>query len=370
MTSQIANKPILLTDDNHVSHSTLGLGMNLSLLALMACVLVVIFVLSLVIGSVNIPLDNVVRVLLGGEADKTAWTNIILKFRLPRALTAVLAGAALAASGLMMQTFFRNPLAGPFILGISSGASLGVALVVLSAGTVGATLIAGIGLQGDFLLAAAAAVGAGLSMTVVMLVARRVQSSTTLLIVGMMMGYLTSALVSLLLYFAIPERIQAYISWTFGSFSSVTWGQMSILAPAVILGLLMTLPLTKALNALLLGEAYARSMGLNVARARLGIITTTAILAGAVTAFCGPIGFLGLAVPHLCRGLFNTSDHRTLLPASMLLGAIVALVAGIIAEVPGSSTMLPLNAVTSFIGAPVVIWVILRQNNRFSEAHS
>lgn len=339
------------------------LGMRWAVFALLLAVLGGIFLLSLAVGSVRIPLDEIIRVLLGGDASRDSWTNIILKFRLPKALTAMLAGAALAVSGLQMQTFFRNPLAGPYVLGISSGASLGVAVVVLSAGTVGASLIAGLGLAADLTLAFAASLGAGVVMLLVLLVARKVHNSMTLLILGLMFGYLTSALVSLLLHFSIAERIQSYINWTFGSFGGVTWNQMVILAPAVLAGLGLSFALSKPLNALLLGEAYARSMGLNVMRARVLIVAATAILAGSVTAFCGPVGFIGIAVPHLCRSLFSTSDHRVLIPATIVMGAIVALVAALIAEVPGSRIVLPLNAVTSLIGAPVVMFVILKRRN-------
>lgn len=338
-------------------------GMRRAVFAGLGALLVIVFLLSVAVGSVMIPLPEVVTVLGGGEASKASWTTIITSFRLPRAITAALAGAALGISGLMMQTFFRNPLAGPFVLGISSGASLGVALVVLSAGTVGGTLLAGIGLFGDVSIALAAVIGAGLVMLLVLVVARKVRSSMTLLVLGVMIGFLTNALVSLLMFFSIPEQIQAYINWTFGSFNDVTWKELRILAPAVVLGLALAVRLTKALNALLLGEAYARSLGLNVRRARFFIVMATAILAGVVTAFAGPVGFIGIAVPHLCRSLLGTSDHKALVPATMLVGAIVALVAAIIAEVPGSNLVLPLNAVMALIGAPVVIWVILRRRN-------
>lgn len=341
----------------------LHMGMRPLLLLALLAILAFVFLLSLAVGSVNIPLDQILAVLLGGEAERDAWTNIILKFRLPKAITAATAGAALGISGLMMQTFFRNPLAGPFVLGINSGASLGVALVVLSTGAVGGTLLAGFGLTGDLLMAGAAALGAGTTMLLVLLVASRVQSSMTLLILGLMMGYFTSAIVSLLLYFAIPDRIQAYINWTFGSFNSVTWDQMPILVGSVIIGLLIAIFLTKSLNALLLGEGYARSLGINIQWVRIAIITATAILAGATTAFCGPIGFIGIAIPHLCRSLFNTSDHRALVPGTILMGAIIALFASLIAEVPGDTLILPLNAVTALIGAPVVIMVIIRGRN-------
>lgn len=338
------------------------------LLAGLALVALAAFMLSLAVGSVRIPLDEIVAVLLGGDASKQAWSTIVLKFRLPKALTAMLAGAALSVSGLQMQTLFRNPLAGPFVLGISSGASLGVALTVLLAGVAvglggSTTLLAGISLAGDTSLALSAIIGSGLVLLLVMSVARRVQSGMTLLILGLMFGYTTSALVSVLIYFSVVERIQAYISWTFGSFGGVTWRQLQVMAPAILLGLAGAHLLMKPLNALLLGETYALSLGLNVRRVRLGIIGTAAILAGVVTAFCGPIGFLGIAVPHLCRSLLNTSDHRLLLPAVSFMGATLALGADIVAGLPGSQLTLPLNAVTALLGAPVVIWVILRQRN-------
>lgn len=320
-----------------------------------------VFLLSLAVGSVTIPLEEIVTVLTGGEASRASWTTIVLKFRLPRAFTAILAGAALGVSGLMMQTLFRNPLAGPYVLGISSGASLGVALVILSVGTVGGTLLAGIGLMGDLSIAGAAMIGAAAVMLLVLLVARRVQSSMTLLVLGVMTGFLTNAFVSLLLFFAIPQQIQAYINWTFGSFGDVTWSELRIMAPAVIGGLVLAASMTKTLNALLLGEGYARTLGVNILRVRIGIVLATAVLAGVVTAFAGPIGFIGMAVPHLCRGLLGTSDHRVLVPGTIIVGALVALVAAIVAEVPGSNLVLPLNAITALIGAPVVIAVVLRR---------
>ena len=338
------------------------------LLAGLALIALAVFMLSLAVGSVRIPIDEIVAVLLGGDASKPAWAIIVLKFRLPKALTAMLAGAALSVSGLQMQTLFRNPLAGPFVLGISSGASLGVALTVLLAGVAvglgGSTsLLAGISLAGDTSLALSAIAGSGLVLLLVMSVARKVQSGMTILILGLMFGYTTSALVSVLIYFSVAERIQAYISWTFGSFGGVTWRQLQVMAPAIVLGLAGGHLLMKPLNALLLGETYALSLGLNVGRVRLGVIGSSAVLAGVVTAFCGPIGFLGIAVPHLCRSLLHTSDHRLLLPAVSFMGATLALGADIVAGLPGSQLTLPLNAVTALLGAPVVIWVILRQRN-------
>lgn len=361
----MANTTLQLDD----SHSTvtgmpqLKIGIRWFPIMLMAVGLIALFLLVLMIGSVKIPMSEIITVLVGGEASKSSWETIILQVRLPKAITAILAGAALGISGLMMQTFFRNPLAGPFILGISSGASLGVALVVLTAGTVGGVVIAGFGLMGDLALALSAGIGAGLTMLIVLLIAHQVRNSMTLLILGLMFGYFTSAIVSILLYFAVPEQIQSYLRWTFGTFGGTTWSQIQIFAPLVLIGLIGAFALSKTLNALLLGETYARSMGLNVNRARISIIALTAILAGAVTAFCGPIGFIGIAVPHLCRTILGTSEHRSLVPATVLMGAIVALIAAIIAEMPGSQITLPLNAVTSLIGAPIVIWVILGRKN-------
>ena len=332
-------------------------------MGLWAC-LVVMLLLDLALGSVHIPLDQLLKILLGGEPERSSWRQIVLIFRLPRALTAILAGAALSVSGLLMQTLFRNPLAGPFVLGINAGASLGVALVVLSVGSAGTVaLLSHLGFLAELGMVIAACLGAAVVFGAVLFVSRRVQSSMTLLILGLMFGYVTSAVVSLLLYFSIAERIQAYLTWQFGSFGGVTWSQMAILAPTVLLGLIVAHLLSKPLNALLLGETYARSMGLTVKRAHFWMIGSASVLAGAITAFCGPIGFLGVAVPHLCRGLFNTSDHRILVPATTLMGASLALLADLMAHLPGSQTVLPLNAVTALIGAPVVIWVILRQRN-------
>lgn len=334
-------------------------------LLLISLIILLLFglLVSLTLGSVTVPLEEVFRVLTGREANKAVWTTIIIDFRLPQAITAVLAGAALGVSGLLMQTFFRNPLADPFVLGVSSGASIGVALVVLTIGSVTTTLLTGLGLLGDLTLAAAASLGSAGVMVIVLWVARRVASGTTLLVIGLLFGYLTSAVVSVLLYFSIPERIQAYINWTFGSFSGVTWDQLVIITPIVIIGLIAVFLLSKSLNALLMGEAYAASMGVNLQRVRISLILIAAVLAGTITAFCGPIGFLGIAVPHFCRSLFNTSDHRTLVPGTILIGSVVALAASIVADVPGSSLVLPLNAVTSLIGAPAVIWVILSRQN-------
>lgn len=319
------------------------------------------FVLSLSLGSVKIPFNDVVSILIGQPAEKSTWTNIIFKFRLPKAITALLAGAALAVSGLEMQTLFRNPLADPFVLGISSGASLGVAIVIMLVGTTGSILMAGIGLFGDLSIAIAASIGASLVLFVVLLISHRARSSTTMLLVGLMVSYVTSSIVSLLIYFSMPERIHTYLTWTFGSFAGVTWSQLRILLPIILSGLFITFTLPKPLNAYLLGEAYAQSLGVNIKLTRTLIIISSSILTGVVTAFCGTIGFIGIAIPHVCRGLLNSSDHRRLIPAAILLGGISTLIADIIAQMPGTQQTLPINVVTSLIGAPIVIWILIRK---------
>jgi iron complex transport system permease protein len=331
------------------------------LLVGLAMGLCVLFFASLLLGSVNIPLSDIVAVLSGNTASREAYHTIILSFRLPKAITAILAGAALATAGLQMQTLFRNPLADPFVLGISSGASLGVALVILTVGVSGTTLLAGLGIAGDLAVTLAASMGASLAMIVVLTAARVVRGTTTLLIFGVMFGYLAGALVSMMAHFTIPERLQAFSSWTYGSFSTVTWSQMPVFACAIGLGLVAALFTIRAMNAFLLGETYAASMGIDVRRQRLMIMLGAALLTGTVTAFCGPIAFLGLAIPHLCRALLRQADHRWMFPACMLLGGSVALIADAIAQLPGNQVVLPLNAVTALIGAPIVIAFLLRR---------
>lgn len=325
-------------------------------------VLLFVFFVDISTGSVRIPLSQVFTILLGGEPEKASWLKIVTLFRLPKAITAGLAGAGLAVGGLYMQTLFRNPLAGPSILGIGSGASLGVAIVVLSlAGGAASRFLEGIGFLGDLGIVFAASLGSGLVLLLVLAVSRRVQSVVTLLILGMLFGFAVNAVVNILIHFSVSERVQAYISWTFGTFGGTTWVQMKIFIPAVVFGLLLAFFGTKPMDALLLGEAYARSMGVRVQRIRTFIIVVTALLTGAVTAFCGPIAFLGVAVPHLCRYLFQASEHRILLPASALVGAILALVSDLISQLPGTQSVLPLNSVTAIIGTPVIVWIILKQ---------
>lgn len=334
-----------------------------SLLSLLAAFLLVIFVLDLVTGTVTIPVKDVFLVLMGKEPEKQSWTSIVMLFRLPKALAAVVAGAALAMSGLMMQTLFRNPLAGPSVLGISAGASLGVALVVLGTAMShrGARLIEGLGVGGNLTIVAASALGALLVLAAILLCARWVDNVMTLLIVGLLGGFALNAVVSVLIHFSRPEMIQAYIAWTFGSFANITWREMQVFLPLSLSVCILTLFTGKPLNGLLLGETYARSMGLSFLTIRIIVISITAVLVGCVTAYCGPIAFIGIAVPHLARVLAATSDHRILLPVTALSGGVVALCADIIAQLPGHASVLPLNAVTALIGSPVIIWFIIQR---------
>lgn len=323
------------------------------------------FLLDLMTGSVAIPANQIILILTGNEPVRATWTDIVLLFRLPKAITAACAGAALGVAGLHMQTLFRNPLADPFVLGISSGASLGVALVVLGTASMASTAayLSGLGFIGNIGVLVAASLGAGAVMLLIMLASQRVPTMT-LLILGVMVGYAVSAFVSLLLYFSVPEQIQVYIAWTFGTFGSTSWEELAILVPVIGVALGASYLMVKPLNALLLGENYARSMGLPIKRVRFWLIAIASVLAGAITAFCGPIGFLGIAVPHLCRALLRTSDHKVLVPATISVGATLALLLDLIAQVPGSDLILPLNAVAALVGAPMVIWVILQRRKK------
>ncbi len=320
------------------------------------------FILELSLGSVLLPFKTVAAILLGHEDVPEGPRQIVLLFRLPRAVTAMLAGSALGISGLKMQTLFSNPLADPFVLGISSGASLGVALVIMAAGGLGwGLLLEKAGITGNISLILAATFGAVAVLSIILAVARKVESNLTLLIIGLMFGYISASLVNILMQFTREHQMQSYIAWTFGSFGSVTWKQMTVFAPTVLGGLALAWILAKPLNAFLLGENYARSMGVNVRNTRFWIVLGSSVLAGTVTAYCGPIGFLGIAVPHLCRLVLRTSDHHALVPAVILLGATLALAADLISQMPGSKMVLPLNAITALIGAPVVVGMILRR---------
>jgi iron complex transport system permease protein len=332
-----------------------------SVLAGLAATLAVVFLLSLALGSTSVPIGRVVAVLLGTSTDRDASAIVVETIRVPRSITALLAGAALGIAGLEMQTLFRNPLADPFALGISSGASLGVAFVVLGSGYGGAAAFgAPMGLRGDAVITLAAIVGAALVLGLVLLVSSRIASPTTVLILGLMFGYAASAVVTVLVGASQPERLQQWAMWQFGSFSGVTRERLKLFAPLVILGIATAASLTKPLNALLLGEHYARSMGVAVRRAQWLTMGGASVLGAVVTAFCGPVAFVGIAVPHICRGLLGSSDHRVLVPAVVMMGGIVALVAQVVSLLPGSSGILPINAVTSLIGAPVVVFVLLR----------
>lgn len=314
--------------------------------------------INISLGSVQIPLSDIVSIVLGEEV-KTSWFHIIWQFRVPKAITALLVGVGLSVSGLQMQTLFRNPLAGPFVLGISSGASLGVALVIFSFSLIGVSFSQFVG--NNWLMIIAASSGASMVLIVVLLAAQRVKDSMSLLIVGLMFGSITGAVVSVMQFFSNDEQIQLFLIWTFGSLGGLDWSELYVLASIIVVGLSLNFLLLKPLNALLLGEAYAQSMGINLKLTRWLIILSTSLLAGSITAFCGPIAFIGLAVPHLARLLFSTSNHSRLLPAVMWIGAIVMLLCDIIAQLPGSEQVLPINAMTSLVGAPIVIWIIVRK---------
>ncbi len=334
-------------------------ALSFTLLALM---LALAFALNLALGSVNIPVAQVWDILTGGDADgHTVWANIIWKSRMPQALTALVAGAALSVSGLQMQTVFRNPLADPSVLGVSAGASLGVAMVVLVSGTLGHVALSSLGLWGDAGVFAAAIAGAMAVLALIVFLSARVRGNVTLLILGVMIGYAANAIIGVLKYFSVEEDIRAYVIWGLGSFSRVSAGHVGTFVLITLVLLALALLPVKAMNILLLGTAYARNLGLNVRRARLGIILSAGTLVAVCTAYCGPIMFLGLAVPHLARGLFRTSNHRILLPATMLMGSLLALGCNLIARMPGMEGALPVNSVTALIGAPVVAWVLLRR---------
>ena len=316
------------------------------------------FFLNLVLGSVSIPLRAVWNILWGTGNESVIWQNIIWKSRVPQALTALAAGAGLSVSGLQMQTVFRNPLAGPSVLGISSGASMGVAFVVLLSGSLGGVALSKLGFMGEIALTIAAIAGSLSIMALIVFVSQKVRGNVTLLIIGVMIGYIANAVIGVLKFFSVEEDIRAYVIWGLGSFARVSGDQMTLFICIMVVLLPLSFLLVKTLNLLLLGDAYARNLGLNIKRARLLVITCSGVLVAIVTAYCGPIIFLGLAVPHLCRGMFRTSDHRILMPASLLAGASLALVCNLIARMPGFEGALPVNSVTALVGAPVVMSVL------------
>ncbi|WP_420187894.1 iron chelate uptake ABC transporter family permease subunit [Bacteroides pyogenes] len=332
------------------------------LMLLLAAVILFLFFLNLVLGSVSIPFRSVWDICLLGDESNLIWSNIIRKSRMPQAITALVAGAGLSVSGLQMQTVFKNPLAGPSVLGISSGASMGVAFVVLLSGSLGGVALSRLGLIGELALTIAAIAGALAIMALIAFASQKVKGNVTLLIIGVMIGYVANAVIGVLKYFSVEEDIRAYVIWGLGSFARISGGQLFpfVLTMAVLLPL--SFLLIKTLNLLLLGDSYARSLGLNIKRARLLVISCSGALVAIVTAYCGPIIFLGLAVPHLCRTLFRTSDHRILMPASLLVGAAMALLCNLIARMPGFEGALPVNSVTALVGAPVVVSVLFRRH--------
>ena len=326
---------------------------------MLSIILFICIGINVSLGSVHIPVEEVFSAIFGGDTSKESWSYIVWNYRIPKALTAILVGCGLSLCGLLMQTLFRNPLAGPFVLGISSGASLGAALLIM-----GSSLIGGLfsyGLISDVSLALASSLGSFLVLLIVVVVASRVKDSMALLIIGLMFGSITAALVTVISYFTSAEQLQQYIYWSFGTVGNLSWLQLLLLTAATIIGIVMSIFSIKSLNALLLGEQYAISMGVPIKQSRYVIIIATGLLAGAVTAFAGPIAFIGLAVPHLTRQVFNTTDHRILVPAVLIYGAILLLLCDTVAQLPSSAYVLPINAITSIIGAPVVIWLLVRK---------
>ena len=334
---------------------------NLWRMLLLVALIGLLFLLNLLLGSVAIPADSIGNILIGQGNEPVAWQNIVWKSRLPQALTALVAGAGLAVSGLQMQTVFRNPLAGPSVLGISSGASLGVAFVILLSGSIGGVALIRLGIIGEIALSVAAIAGALSIMALIAYVSQKIKGSVTLLIVGVMIGYVATAIIGVLKFFSVEEDIRAYVIWGLGSFARVSGNQMMLFVSLMTILLPLSFLLIKTLNLLLLGDGYARNLGLNIKRARLLVILSAGILTAIVTAYCGPISFLGLAVPHLARAMFQTSDHRILMPSSLLLGAVLALFCNLVARMPGFEGALPVNSVTALIGAPVVASVLFKK---------
>jgi iron complex transport system permease protein len=315
---------------------------------------VVFFIADISYGAVSIPFSEVFNILVGKIAERKSWEVIVWQFRLPKTLTAMLVGAGLSVSGLQMQTLFRNPLADAYTLGISSGASLGVALLILT----------GIGfspLIGQWAIVLAAVVGALGVMLLVLFIATQVQNMVSLLIIGLMLGNGVGAFIIILQSFSGREELQRFANWTYGTLGAVDWVKMQVFLPMMLLGLGISMFLHKPLNGSLLGDNYAQSIGLNIRRTRWQIILINSILTGSVTAFCGIIGFVGIAVPHICRYLFDTSEHRVLLPACVVVGALLMLVCDMLCQLPHSPQVLPINAITALVGVPVVVWVIVRR---------
>lgn len=333
-------------------------GKNITIFTTLAIVLAIVFVLQLVFGSVNIPFVEILNILSGNSTNET-WSNIVIEARLPGALAALLAGAGLSVSGLQMQTMFRNPVAGPYVLGISAGASLGVAVLIMASTALG--ISSEVRLMSSWSIIIAAALGAVLIFLVNFAISFRLNDVVAILIIGLMIGGGISALIEILQSITSNEALKQYVLWTFGSFRYTNLSQIGYLAGVTVIGLVFSYALSKPLNLLLLGDTYATTSGVNVQRAKVLVVLCTSILAGSITAFCGPIGFVGLAVPHIARSLFNSADHRILTPACALMGAIICCLCNIVSSTPGTDYVLPINAITSLLGAPIVIWIILKQ---------
>lgn len=334
---------------------------NPIIFSLLTLLLLFVFALNISFGSVAIPVKEVFKSLIGDNASKETWQYIIINYRLPKAITAVLVGMGLSISGLLMQTLFRNPLAGPYVLGLSSGSSLGVAFFILGASFLpsfaSSLLLSSCG------IIIASCFGSFLVLLAVLFVSQRLRDTMAILIVGLMFGSFTSAIVGVLTYFSTAEQLQKFTFWSMGSLGNLSWISIFILSICVFLGLILSVFSIKPLNALLLGENYAKSLGLNYKKSRLIIIFATSILAGSITAFAGPIAFIGLAVPHIAKLVFQTSNHNILFWSTLLFGAIIMLVCDIFSHIPGTDIMLPINAITSIIGAPIVIWLLVRKKN-------
>jgi len=321
--------------------------------------LILCFFINISLGSVLIPLKSVFNNLIGNSTGNQSWQYIIIDYRLPKAITAIIVGSGLGISGLLMQTLFRNPLAGPYVLGITSGASLGVAVIIMGASIFGGA-VAGI-LTSKWSIVIAASLGSFLVLLTVLIVSTKVRDTMAILIIGLMFGSITGAIISVLSYFSTAEELQQFIFWRFGSLGNLSWRELLILFLIYLIGIILSVLATKSLNTMLLGDNYAKSLGLNIKRSRLIIIIATSLLAGTITAFAGPIAFIGLAIPHMTRQIFTTSNHKILLPAVFLLGAITMLICDSVAQLPSSDYTLPINAITSLVGAPVVIWLLIRK---------
>jgi iron complex transport system permease protein len=332
---------------------------NTLLFSILTLSLVLLLLLNISLGSVSIPIKDVFNSLTGGNSSKETWDYIIVNYRLPKAIAAILVGMGLSISGLLMQTLFRNPLAGPYVLGLSSGASLGVAIVIMGAGFL-PPFLASIMLS-SYGIVLASSLGSFLVLLAVLAVSQRLRDTMAILIVGLMFGSLTSAIVGTLTYFSTAEQLQKFTFWSLGNLGNLSWSSIVILSICVAIGLLLSLLSIKPLNALLLGENYARSLGMNYEKTRLIIIFATSILAGSITAYAGPIAFIGLAVPHIAKLVFQTSNHVVLFWSTLLFGAIIMLICDSISQLPGSDITLPINAVTSIFGAPIVIWLLIRK---------